>query len=153
MGSSVSRAEVLAQANYFPIAPFRSYELDRRPGPTTLQGRDYFEFIVNGVTKRKLKIISKLGQGGIGSVFLAEDVTVERKKEKPFKYALKIIEDNRVQLIQESLQTARQIGSYCEQLAKVLEDYFYPAENDYEKDRLYVVLVFNIRLINVLEIL
>jgi hypothetical protein len=43
---------------YMPVAR-RSYTIDKKPVGTEL------EFMVDGVLKRKLSIIQKLGQGGV----------------------------------------------------------------------------------------
>lgn len=102
------------RVSYMPVAR-RSYKIDKKPVGTEL------EFIVDGVLKRKLRAIQKLGQGGIGSVYLAEDVTVVRENEKPIRYALKIVEADTAPLIQEAVQTTRNFGRDCRQIAEIIE--------------------------------
>jgi putative NADH-flavin reductase len=72
-----------------PVA-LRSYTLDRSPRHN--EDSSEFEFFVGGVLKRKLRVVRMLGGGGVGSVYLAEDITVIRDGEKPHRYALKIID-------------------------------------------------------------
>ncbi len=145
-----------------PVAR-RSYTLDKQPRVT--QDSKEFAFYVGGVLKRKLIVLRKIGSGGIARVYLAEDVTIERPNEKPWKYALKIIDthDNKIGsiytggfgsrrysdtasqnnalLIREAMQTVRQFGRDCKQIAEVMEDYHLPSKDIFVKDHLYVVLV------------
>lgn len=68
-----------------PVAR-RSYVLDKTPvliDEISTGTEEVLVFTAGGVLKRKLRIIEELGHGGIGSVFLTEDVTVERRDEKP----------------------------------------------------------------------
>jgi hypothetical protein len=153
MGNITSRSESLdevfeeATPIYMPVAR-HSYILSERPGPHKAGDKVEFNFVVNGAQKRKLQIVHKLGQGGIGSVFLAIDVTINRPGE-PQKYALKIVDAPGALLIQEAVQLVRQFGRENKHVAEIMEDYLLPRADEFENDKLFVILVWFIHIINI----
>jgi serine/threonine protein kinase len=94
-----------------------------------------FKFVVNGQTVRNVETIKKIGEGGVGSVYLVLDVT---KKQQ---YALKVIDrnlnDNRVYQVWEALNLIR-AASKSRPLSKIYEAYHYKSQ--YEQC-LYIFMV------------
>ena len=116
------------------MSQLRSYTTSEHPG-------DVKElcFVVSGTLQRKIKLVDKLGEGRIGNIFLAEDITLPEQRSQ---LAIKIIERGDLLLIQEAVELIRDFG-HCGKIAEIYEDYFAPKRNEFDQDRLYIILVYS----------
>jgi serine/threonine protein kinase len=127
-----------------PVAR-RSYKLSTHPcnsdapGASNAEYKFYVDTNNERILKRKLRVIRKLGEGGVGCVYLTEDSTVIRCNESPLLYALKVIAaSEKTALIRESVELIRDLERECKYIAEIMEDYFLEEENT-----IYIVLVRN----------
>jgi hypothetical protein len=114
-----------------------THYLSSRP---TDKGCEY-SFEVDDVVVRKLALVRLLGKGGIGNVYLMNDITTHNKSKSPQQYAVKMvfnIPEGREDYVLTALKTIR-LGVNS-QLAEVYDAYYF--ENDSKTERnMYIVMV------------
>ncbi len=103
-------------------------------------GGDILNFVVENQTMRRLKIVKRIGVGGIGDIFLADDITVARPK--PLQVAIKriTIGADMLELIEEASHIARGLGRICPYTVSLYESY-YLEDKLLGKCTLYLIMV------------
>jgi hypothetical protein len=142
MGAALS----VDYAYAIPVAR-RSYVIDSDPY-SSYNDVKKLTFKVNGETLRELIILEQFG----ANTYLVHDITVTRPLQLPQKFVVKVVRDN-IEEVQENARLLRKLKRDTAFAQNLYEDYTLKSTTISHTDTLFVIMVFDVLFLTILELL